>query len=82
MIPLLTDEQLQALETQADSPLRLFDPVKNRTYVLLPAEVYERARAVFERNEFDIREAYPLMDDVARKAGWDDPAMDIYDVLD
>jgi hypothetical protein len=28
----------------------------------------------------DIREAYPLMDAVARTEGWDDPEMDTYDV--
>jgi len=26
----------------------------------------------------DIREAYPLMDALAAKEGWGDPAMDIY----
>jgi hypothetical protein len=28
----------------------------------------------------DIREAYPLMDAVARQEGWDDPEMDSYDI--
>ena len=28
----------------------------------------------------DIREAYPLMDAVARQEGWDDPEMDSYNV--
>ncbi|HEX5270563.1 MAG TPA: hypothetical protein VFW33_08765 [Gemmataceae bacterium] len=29
-------------------------------------------------DEVDIREAYPLMDSVARAEGWDDPAMESY----
>jgi hypothetical protein len=30
--------------------------------------------------EADIREAYPLMDAVARREGWDDPEMDSYNI--
>ena len=30
--------------------------------------------------EIDIRQAYPLMDAVARQEGWDDPEMDSYDI--
>jgi hypothetical protein len=49
----------------------------------LNEEEWERLRALAtEDDDFQIREAYPLMDDVARKAGGDDPAMDIYDDLD
>lgn len=30
---------------------------------------------------FDVRDAYPMMDAVAREAGWDDPEMDSYNVF-
>ena len=30
-------------------------------------------------DDFDIRDAYPLMDQVAAREGRDDPSMDIYD---
>jgi len=33
-----------------------------------------------EEHNLDIREAYPLMDAVARQEGWDDPEMDSYDI--
>ena len=33
-----------------------------------------------EEENFDIREAYPLMDEVARREGWDDPEMDSYNI--
>jgi hypothetical protein len=33
-----------------------------------------------EKEEEDIREAYPLMDAVARQEGWDDPEMDSYNI--
>jgi hypothetical protein len=35
---------------------------------------------VAKGQDFDIREAYPLMDAVARAEGWDDPEMDSYNI--
>ena len=32
-------------------------------------------------DDFDIAEAYPLMNEVAQTEGWDDPEMDLYDQL-
>jgi hypothetical protein len=79
MTPILTDEQRRALQTTT-APVRVLDPQTNETYVLLRAEVYERIKDLVEpqEEEFDIREAYPLMDEVARKEGWEDPEMDCY----
>jgi hypothetical protein len=37
----LTEEQLQALDRDADGQLRLVDPRTQQTYVLLRSEVYE-----------------------------------------
>ena len=31
-----------------------------------------------EEDSFDAREAYAAQDEVARNAGWDDPALDVY----
>lgn len=33
-----------------------------------------------DEEDVDFREAYPLMDAVARREGWDDPEMDSYNV--
>ncbi|HEV3443048.1 MAG TPA: hypothetical protein VG099_00330 [Gemmataceae bacterium] len=75
----LTPEQRRELE--GSQPARAFDPLTKETYVLVRADVFERIKAVLEP-DFDIREAYPLMDALAAKEGWADPAMDIYDDLD
>ena len=56
--------------------MRLTDPETNFVYVIVRAEVYERIRALDD--DIDIRDAYPLMDQVASRQGWDDPLMDIY----
>jgi hypothetical protein len=73
----LNEEQGKALDSDGETPPRVVDPRTNRTYVLIPAEQYDRLRALLEE-ELDIRSAYPLMDAVASKEGWDDPSMDIY----
>jgi hypothetical protein len=41
------------------------------------AALYEQS---LEEEVADIRQAYPLMDAVARREGWDDPEMDSYDI--
>lgn len=32
-------------------------------------------------DDFEIADAYPLMDEVARSEGWEDPEMDLYNQL-
>jgi hypothetical protein len=48
--------------------------------MLVKLEQYEWMQELL-MDELDIPEAYPLMDEAAAKAGWDDPAMDIYNDL-
>jgi hypothetical protein len=75
----LTDEQRQ--ELAKPEPVAI-DPRTQEIYVLVRAEVYQRLRGLlYDDAEFPIREAYPLMDETAAKAGWDDQAMDIYNDL-
>lgn len=63
------------------TPAYVVDPKTNATFVLLSAQEYEAVRGLFSDESFDISTAYPLMDEVARAEGWDDPEMDIYDHL-
>jgi hypothetical protein len=81
MTPIITREQRQALEAQPDHPLRLIDPETNTGYVLIRAEEFDRWQA-FLGVSLDVREAYPMLDEVARQQGWDDPALDVYNDLD
>ena len=47
-------------------PAQVHDPRTNQTYVLVPADVYERMRA--------------LLDGYTKRAGWDDPELDDYEI--
>jgi hypothetical protein len=62
----IRDGKIELLE-----PLPLAEGVRLLVTVVPPEEEAEVA---------DIRQAYPLMDAVARQEGWDDPEMDSYDI--
>ncbi len=63
MIELTEDQQR---ELKAMQPAQVHDPRTNQTYVLVPADVYERMRA--------------LLDGYTKRAGWDDPELDDYEI--
>jgi hypothetical protein len=50
--------------------------------VLLKAEVYERFKSLFEEDPVTREERRFHVQQFGRRAGWDDPAMDVYDELD
>jgi hypothetical protein len=80
MTPKLTDELRQAIEERGGAPLYLVDATDNQ-YVLMRADQYEKVKLLFEGDDLDPREIYPLIDEVM-KEDWDDPAMDIYNDYD
>jgi hypothetical protein len=59
----LTDRPTE--EPQADQLGRWIDPQTGQEYVLVPAEQYEKLRTV--------------VDGITPRAGWDDPALDVYE---
>ena len=78
----LTQDQSQALKS-AELPPRAFDPFTSNTYVLIPNEVYERAKSILVGDEEEFANALhrQAMEAFGRD-GWDDPAMDVYNDLD
>ncbi len=79
----LTPEQRQALQ-HSEKPVRACDPETKATWVLVPAEIYERAHRLFEEEEDSqfVRDLYPHVMEIFGREGWDDPAMDVYNELD
>lgn len=57
------------LGDEPDAP-RLRDPRTNATYVLLPAERYERFKAFFEEDPLTPTEQLALLREAGRRAGW------------
>ncbi len=60
----LTDDQRE--EFDKPDPVTVLDPKTNETYVLVRSDAYKRMRAVIEG--------------VTRRAGWDDPELDVYEM--
>lgn len=76
----LTEEQRLAIGADPGLPaVPVFDPVGNQVYYLVPAETYERLRQ--QETDADLAALYPLMDEVAKAEGWDDPEMDAFGLL-
>jgi hypothetical protein len=80
----LTVHQQEAVASQKEIPPRVLDPTTNIKYVLVRAEVYDRVREMVDLGEGDqfVRDMTPHVMEVFGRAGWDDPAMDIYNDLD
>jgi hypothetical protein len=73
----LTQQQWQAVHEQSE--VRLIDPQTNEAFVLIRAEAYDRLKQLlYDDSEFSTEEAFPLLNEMLGKEGWDDPAMDIY----
>jgi hypothetical protein len=64
----LTAEQSQAVEQAGGSPASVFDPQTNKTYILLPAAVYEELKALLAEEQAEQK----VLLDRARKfrLGW------------
>ena len=74
----LTEEQWA--NVQRDEPLvRVCDPARIATFVLVRADVYERFKSLFEEDPLTEQERLFHLEQFGKRAGWDDPEMDIYD---
>jgi hypothetical protein len=62
----------------ADAPRRI-DPRTGRDYALLPLAAYERFKAFFEEDPVSPQERQHLLREFGRRAGWDDPELDVYE---
>lgn len=72
----LTQEQRKVLESEIP---RLVDPQTRQTYVLVNEETYERIQALLTPDRLSLTEQRGLLAAAGRRAGWDDPEMDVYD---
>lgn len=74
----LSEEQRRALREHPGVAVPLVDEATNVKAWLVPDATYQKVRSLLEGDSFDASGAYAAQDEVARHAGWDDPAMDVY----
>jgi hypothetical protein len=73
----LTEQQSHALEAEENKPVRVIDPRTKESFVLLPAQAYERLKNRPD-DDFDPREAYPWVDKVMAADDAGDPGLESY----
>jgi hypothetical protein len=78
----LTEKQWADIAEGSDVPVRVSDPAQKAAFVLIKAEVYERFKALFEEDPVTEQERLFQLQQFGKRAGWDDPEMDVYNDLD
>ena len=78
----LTDEQWADVQKSEEFPVRVECPEQGAAFVLLRAQVYDRFKSLFEDDPVTEQERLFQLQQFGQRAGWDDPAMDVYDELD
>ncbi len=66
----------------AGSEVSLCDPESGQQYVVVKADVYARLRQLLDDSDLSPAEQLHLLARSGQEAGWDDPAMDVYDCYD
>ncbi len=77
----LTEDQWASIQGD-EGPARVSDPAHSATFVLVRADVYERFKSLFEADPVTEQERLFQLQQFGKRAGWDDPEMDVYDDLD
>jgi hypothetical protein len=78
----ISAEQRQAIAEHPGEPVELVDEISQARFFLLPAEQFERIRALLAVDSFDVRETYAAQSAALGAAGWDDTELDIYNDYD
>ena len=79
----LTPQQSHELRKANGGEIRLSDPEAGEEYVILPAKVYDRLKALlYDNGDWSPEEQLQLLADSGKQAGWDDPEMDVYNNYD
>lgn len=74
----ITPEQRQEIK-KSGLPIRVEDTQAREVYVLIKAETYAQLQGLV--GPLGISEQRAVLRHVGERAGWDDPAFDVYDDL-
>lgn len=77
----LTREQQDEV-ARSTEPVNVLDPSTGKKYVLIGVDAYARLRHIFDDGPLSDDERRNLLLEAGKRAGWDDPEMDIYNDLD
>ena len=81
MTPKLTKEQHDALQAQPGAVVYFRDVEGQREYAVIPADTFQKVRALLGGDEFTISETYAPQEEALAKV-WSDPELDEYNEYD
>ena len=77
----LTEEQWANVVQGGKVPVRVSDPAEIALFVLVRSDVYERFKSLFEEDLVTEQDRRFQLEQFGKRAGWNDPEMDVYDDL-
>jgi hypothetical protein len=77
----LTSEQWELVQKAGSTPVMVRRPASDDCFVLLPSTVYEQLKALAGPDAISPQERQFQLQEFGRRAGWDDPGMDVYEDL-
>jgi hypothetical protein len=77
----LSDEQVLILQNGGHDLHEVINPRTSEQFVLVRREVYDRLRALLDE-DFAAEDAFRAQITSAAAAGWEDPALDIYNDIE
>ncbi|HVC93100.1 MAG TPA: hypothetical protein VND64_05385 [Pirellulales bacterium] len=78
----ISPELQKAIRAAAGVPVHLTDPDTQERYVVIPETLYDRVRSLFDDRPLSRDEQLYFLREAGKRAGWDDPEMDVYNDLD
>lgn len=82
MMIALSKELQEAVRASQGQPIRIVDPETQAEYVVISAELYDRIGGLlYEDDPLTKGERKSILIQAGLRAGWDDPAMDVYNDL-
>jgi hypothetical protein len=74
----LNADLASAIDQHGNVPLQAVHPVTGKVFFLVSEEQYRRLKPLFEEDPLSPQEQQFQLEQLGKRAGWDDPAMDAY----
>jgi len=81
MVARLTEEQRTLIAQSPGKPVECIDPQTNQLFILMGKTQYEMLRPLFEPVPISEQERLAQLQHMGKRAGWDDPAFDVYNMV-
>ena len=82
MVLNLSTELQKALDAEGNQPLRLIDPRTAEVYVMVKLANFQRLHSLLDSGPLTREEQLYFLGQAGKRAGWDDPEMDVCNDLD